>query len=98
MGAATGLDGDGGETKGAFFGDRLSRWSLLFPFHAVDALDHQEHGEGYDNKADDGVNEGSPVEGYSTGRFGCSQGSIRSSGLSAFFKHNEEVSKIHVAQ
>jgi len=28
-----------------------------FPFHAIEAFDHQEHGKGYDEKADDGVDE-----------------------------------------
>jgi UvrD-like helicase C-terminal domain/ATP-dependent RecD-like DNA helicase SH3 domain len=62
-------------------GGDLSRGSLLFSFHAVDALDHQEHGKGYDDKADDGVDEEPQVEGHGSGDLGCSQGGIGSGGI-----------------
>ena len=52
-----GFEWYGRKATGTFLGGELSRGSLLFPFHAVDALDHQEHGKGYDDKADDGIDE-----------------------------------------
>jgi len=83
---ATGsFDGNCGETEGAFPGGELSRGNLLFPLHAVDALDYQEHGKGYDGKADDGVDEDPQVEGDGPSGLGCGQGGIGSGGFAAFF-------------
>lgn len=41
----------------------MSGHGLLFPVHAVDALDHQERCKGSDDKADDDFNEDPQVEG-----------------------------------
>lgn len=72
MGATAGLNGDGSEAEGTFLGGGLSRGSLLFPLQAIDALDHQENGKGYNDKADDGVDEGSPVKNHGSRRLGYS--------------------------
>ena len=83
MGAAAGLDGDGGEAERAFLGVGLSRRSLSF--HMVDALDHHKYGKGDDDKANDGVDEETQVEGHGPGGFGCGQGGIGPSGFGSLF-------------
>ena len=56
-------------SEGFWLSDKC-RIRAFFPFHAVDVLDHQEHGKGYDDKADDGVDEGPQVEGNGPGGLG----------------------------
>ena len=73
MGAAAGLDGDAGEAVGAILGGWFGWGFLLLPFHAVDALDDQEHRKGHDNKANNCVDEEPQVEGDGSGSFGCGQ-------------------------
>ena len=53
VGTAGGFEGDGGPAERALPGGGFGRRRLLFPFHTVDALDHQEHGRGDDEKTDD---------------------------------------------
>jgi len=93
VGAATGLDGYGSEAEGASLGGGLGRRSLLFPFHAVEALDHQEHGKGYDDKADDGVDEGPQVEGHGPSGFGCGQGGKGPAALLPSFNKRKRLEK-----
>ena len=83
MGAAAGLDGDGGEAEGAFLGVGLGRGCLSF--HVVDALNYQKHSKGYDDKADDGVDEETQVEGHGPGGFGCGQGGVGPGSFGSFF-------------
>ena len=87
MGAAGGLDGDGGETEGALFGVR-GRGGLL-PFHLIDALYHQEYSKSDDEKANNRVNKNPKIEGNGPGGFGRGQGGVRAGGFGAFLQGDE---------
>ena len=98
MGATGGLEGDSGPAEGTLPGGGLGRRRRLFPLHAIEALDHQEHGKGYDEKADDGVDEEPQVQGHGPGGFGCGQGGIGSGGFGPFFEGDKKIRKIDIPQ
>ena len=97
MRAATGLDGDDAEAEGAILGVGFNR-RAIFSFHAIDGPYHQKHGERYDNKADDSVDEKSVVEGNRSGSSRRGQGSVGTGGFGSFFQCNEKVGEIDMPQ
>ena len=45
------LRGMVGQAEGTLLGGGCGRRRHLFPFHAIEALDHQEHGKGDDEES-----------------------------------------------